>query len=856
MTLFCRNLGLGIPVLALPKRALALGLGVLLAFTALAGAQTWTPLTHQPTFSASTALLLTDGTVMAQQAGGSGVWWRLKPDNTGSYINGTWSQLASMPAGYGPVYYASAVLPDGRVVVEGGEDNNNCCNMVWTSLGAIYNPATNTWTSIAAPAGWSNIGDAQSVVLPNGTFMLANSLTSQAALLNAATLTWTPTGTGKADPNNEEGWTLLPNGRVLTVDTNNTTNSEIYNPATGTWSSAGSTIVNLPDTNTEIGPAVLRPDGTVFATGGTSNTAIYNTASGVWSVGPTFPGGLDVADGPAALLPNGNVLVDAGPGFDAPGAQFFELNGASLVSVPAPPNASGEPSFVGRMLVLPSGQILFTDGSPDVEIYTPTGTYQSAWRPTISSFPSSVAPGGTSYSLSGTQLNGLSQGAMYGDDAQAATNYPLVRITNNATNHVFYAKTHNHSTMAVATGSAIVSTQFDVPAGIETGPSQLVVVANGIPSNAVAVTCAPTTLSSISISPTSVAAGGSATGTVTLSSTVSTNTSVTLSSNNISATVPSSVTVSAGFATANFQISTNTANCAPLNATIQATYNGTSKQSNLAVNPATSSFAGNHDSVDTNAIASGWAWDSRNPSCRTQVDLYLDGTTLLSTVTANAFRQDLLNNGIGDGSHAWGYVLTSPPLDGLAHNVTAKYHATGVAEPSSPRGFAYNVPIFPTQIPTDVHCCGITEVGTWFHSSAAGVVKALRFYQSANETGGATNNHTIRLWSSSGTLLASVVIPFTSGAGWREGTLATPYPIVANTDYVVSYGINHELAQYSCTPPFPFSNTVTKGSYTFTLTATQTKYNLTQGQFPNTAACSNPFIDVKFYAGTQSGSTF
>ena len=45
-----------------------------------------------------------------------------------------------------------------------------------------------------------------------------------------------------------------------------------------------------------------------------------------------------------------------------------------------------------------------------------------------------------------------------------ATNYPLVRITNNSTHHVFYARTHDHSTMGVATGSATVSTNFDVPA--------------------------------------------------------------------------------------------------------------------------------------------------------------------------------------------------------------------------------------------------------------------------------------------------------------------------------------------------------------------------------------------------------
>jgi uncharacterized protein (TIGR03437 family) len=76
----------------------------------------------------------------------------------------------------------------------------------------------------------------------------------------------------------------------------------------------------------------------------------------------------------------------------------------------------------------------------------------------------------------------MSAAVGFGDDYQGATNYPLVRITNNASNHVFYCRTHNHSTMGVATGATPVSTQFDVPLSIETGPSTLVVVANGIPS--------------------------------------------------------------------------------------------------------------------------------------------------------------------------------------------------------------------------------------------------------------------------------------------------------------------------------------------------------------------------------------
>jgi hypothetical protein len=95
---------------------------------------------------------------------------------------------------------------------------------------------------------------------------------------------------------------------------------------------------------------------------------------------------------------------------------------------------------------------------------------------------------GTTYKISGKQFNGLSQAAAFGDEFQTATNYPLVRVTNNATKHVFYFKTHDHSTMAVATGSAIVSTNFDVPADAETGASSLEVVANGISSKAVAVT--------------------------------------------------------------------------------------------------------------------------------------------------------------------------------------------------------------------------------------------------------------------------------------------------------------------------------------------------------------------------------
>ena len=177
------------------------------------------------------------------------------------------------------------------------------------------------------------------------------------------------------------------------------------------------------------------------------------------------------------------VLIFSSPSrFYPPAGQFFEWNGNSLSLTNTPASALEDASFVGHLLVLPSGQILFTDFSTNVEVFTPLGAPNPAWAPTISSAPTTVGRGKT-YTVSGTQLNGFSQGAAYGDDFQAATNFPLVRIVNQATGHVFYCRTHNHSTMAVATGSRKVSTQFDVPATAEKGVSQLFVVANGIPSS-------------------------------------------------------------------------------------------------------------------------------------------------------------------------------------------------------------------------------------------------------------------------------------------------------------------------------------------------------------------------------------
>ena len=442
--------------------------------------------------------LMTDGSILAQSWNNWSNFYRYVPDSKGNYANGTWSQVGSLQSGYGPDAYASDVLADGRFVLSGGEYNTpgNGYDLQLTNLGAVYDPVKMKFTALGHPKGWKWIGDSPSSVLPNGRLLLGQKLTNKDAALNPKTLKWKKMrDAGKADFNAEEGWTLLADGTILTADVKNAPNSEIYNPTTQKWSTAGSTIVDLHSPSPygcllygpglcyyppgEIGPSILRPDGTVFYTGsytnhyGAGHTAIYDSKAKTWTQGPDFPNGDNAGDSFAVLEPSGNVIVFgvSGTAYEWNGSTLSQLNGVS---------ENGPP------LMLPTGQIMLL-GYSQVVLYNPTGSPKGSWAPTISNVPSTISAGQT-YQITGTQFNGLSQAESFGDEYENASNYPLVRITNNSSGDVFYARTHDHSTMGVATGSTPVSTNFDVPSNIESGKSSLVVVANGIPSQAVTVT--------------------------------------------------------------------------------------------------------------------------------------------------------------------------------------------------------------------------------------------------------------------------------------------------------------------------------------------------------------------------------
>jgi len=464
---------------------------LVLAALGISSAQTLKNLVNQPPDGAIVGFLMTDGTVMYQGNGYSD-WWRLTPDKFGSYVNGTWKQLASLPSGYAPLYFAASVLADGRLIIEGGEYNFG--TFAFTNMGAVYDPAKDTWTMQKPPKGWGFIGDSPSTVLPNGHFLIGSKFDKRDAELDPATLTWTEvSSTGKRDRNAEEGWTLMPDGSVLTYDVTKAPHSEKYDSTKQEWISLGSTIVDLHSPYGsgcipygknlcyyppgEVGPGMLQPDGTMFATGSGSNggsgpghTAIYHPTTGKWTVGPDFPNNDNAGDSYAVLLPNGHPLVVGASGTS------YEFDGKNLIP-------SLYLGYFSHLLDLPNGEVIVGGG----EVLIPAGKPNPAWAPSVTQYPHTVTRGST-YKISGKQFNGLSQAQAFGDELTSVTNYPLVRITNKTSGHVVYAKTHDHSTMGVATGNTIVSTNFDVPSGMETGASTLEVVANGIPSKKLSIT--------------------------------------------------------------------------------------------------------------------------------------------------------------------------------------------------------------------------------------------------------------------------------------------------------------------------------------------------------------------------------
>ncbi|MDD2724232.1 MAG: kelch repeat-containing protein [Methylovulum sp.] len=299
-------------------------------------------------------LQLTDGTVMVQGDRPGNNWMRLTPNRTGSYINGTWSNLASMSTPR--LYFASHVLRDGNVWLLGGEYSGLNLDDNWTNTGEKYNAKTNTWAAIKShPEAF--FGDVPTMLLDGDKILVGSLETRNTYLYNINTNTWggaiskVPAYDDRSD---EESWVKLSGGKILTYDIFKSISTgggyaELFNPRLKTWSSISpsdgnaSGILPLLSSNAvdaEIGAAVRLCDGRIFVIGGgagsplVAHTAFYTPSTNTWSAGPDIPSHYLADDAPATVMPNCHVMLAAEAGHFTPPTKLFDLDPTTNIANP------------------------------------------------------------------------------------------------------------------------------------------------------------------------------------------------------------------------------------------------------------------------------------------------------------------------------------------------------------------------------------------------------------------------------------------------------------------------------------------------------------------------------------------
>jgi hypothetical protein len=304
----------------------------------------------------------------------------------------------------------------------------------------------------------------------------------------------------------------LQDGRVFFVGA--TPHTALYNPATNTWSAGPNTRGTLNGIRSPFGaddaPGAVLPNGHVIyaadagpsgfnssgniTTGSTvikgiPSTSLLQVYWGVSGTGIPPLAYIVSVDSPHQVTINSpataTINCDAlswGGAFSNP-TELFDFDPhtdkiSQVTSALPDPNLPYEGAYPTRMLILPTGQLLFSDSSSQMWVYTSPGQPNPRLRPVITNVRY-LEDG--KFKLTGFQLDGQSAGAAYGDDDQMDSNYPIVRMVN-FRGDVFYARTSDWSKIGVGNRTGPETVDFTLNPGVPPGDYALIVSGAGISS--------------------------------------------------------------------------------------------------------------------------------------------------------------------------------------------------------------------------------------------------------------------------------------------------------------------------------------------------------------------------------------
>jgi Kelch motif len=268
----------------------------------------------------------------------------------------------------------AAPLPDGRVLVAGGVATL-FNQTVFLSSALVFDPTTNGFSS----AGIGDMGTARTgaaaAPLPDGRVLVAggdngSSVLASAEVFDPATNSFSPVGSmgtvrrGAAAATLGDGRVLVSGGNPGTMTT--LFSAEVFNPATNSFSSTG--IGNMATARREAVAAPL-PDGRVVVAGGymgssvLASAEVFDPATNGFS--PVGSMGTARYQAVAAPLPDGRVLVAGGNTFDsgvdaASSAEVFDPTSNAFGS--AGIGSMGTPRREAAAATLGDGRVLVASG--------------------------------------------------------------------------------------------------------------------------------------------------------------------------------------------------------------------------------------------------------------------------------------------------------------------------------------------------------------------------------------------------------------------------------------------------------------------------------------------------------------